>query len=212
MQALFEHGIWIPIEGMVNQVLTSSPKTQQSLCQYEGKQVRVSIKPKLELDVLILNQGIRLGRLHSEAQAEIRAHSFDFLSLLSSKDSRKLLESAKFELSGEQELIFELASLLDELDVDWIGLLQPYTGSFMAEKVSTGLAKLAQFGSQIPASSFVLKDFLEQETSKLASHKQIQSFSQQVKELDGQIQALSQRIKQITPSIKPRSGGANQHG
>lgn len=211
MQTLLEHGIWVPLEGVVNQVLASAPDTQDSLSQYEGTQIRICIKPKLEVDVLILKQGLRLGKFpQSQPQTEIHAYGHDFLTLLTAKKSQEQLESSRFELSGDNQLALELGAVVDALDVDWIRLLQPYTGTFMAQQFSAGLSQLKHLNMS-HALPEIIKDFLQQENPQLVSEKQMQAFNLQVKKLDEQTQALSQRIALLSkPSTK--IGGASKNG
>lgn len=203
MLSLLKHGLWIPIEGAINQVLIKHPDMQNELAKYESKHVQITIHHGSKTDLLILNQGIHLGEFsESSPDAAINASAQNFIALLVD-NNRSNLNSNKFELTGDETLIEELFDIFSSTQLGWDKLLSPYfgstlgnTGNVLAQKISSGIAFVKQQHQQNFAKNplpNVMKDFLEQEASLLANQQQMKSFSEQINKLDQQVDQLIER-------------------
>lgn len=210
MRTVLEHAIWIPLEGIINQLLSKSNSSQSQLGQYEGKHIRIGIQSTTQFDILILSQGIRLGRFtDSQPHAEIHAPKQAFLALLSSPNKREQLESSQFELLTDPQLILEIADIMGALSLDWSRLLQPYIGEFATQKLHIGMTSLKNLGKQTSIIPKIFKDFLEQEKPHLASAEAMQERRKQILELNKQAQKLSERVDAL---IQSKSKKAEKHG
>lgn len=210
MRTVLEHAIWIPIEGIVNQLLSQSKPSQSQLGQYEGKHIRVDVQSTTQFDVLILKQGIRLGRFpDAQPHAEIHAQRQAFLTLLSRPNKREQLESSQFELLTDPQLILEIADIISVLSLDWNRLLQPYIGELATQKLHVGIESLKSLGKQTSIIPRIFKDSLEQEKPHLASSGAMQERRKQITELNKHAQKLSERVESL---IQSKSKKAEKHG
>ncbi len=209
MSLILSHALWLPIEGTVNQLLANAPLSQQQLTAHAGKQLQVQIQPYLQFELLILNQGIRLGKLNADTEiaTKISGQIQDFKGLLQAHDKLAYLNSGQLEYLGDQALIASLIDIFTQLNIDWFSLLSPYTGSMLAASLSTGAKRLKRTLRPSFKAKFILQDFLQQESQQLVSHQQLQHFQQQITELAQRTEQLSQQIVRLSSSTGNQSHG-----
>lgn len=194
------------VERAINHALRSDPVTADQLIQHTGRLVTLETTlPPLAIYALIVEDGVELyHRSDATPDVSVKGSPVDLASVLLNWRTRPGLIGGPVDIAGNRELLQDLQELAQGLNIDWGALLEPLTGSELAQQLDFGARRLfgwarqavSRFGEQ-------LGDYVGNEAGLIPSRRAVYEFGQDVDELRLDVERLEVRIRHLRK--EPRS-------
>ena len=194
------------VERAINTALRAAPDTAAKLAVHTGRLVAVEVTlPPLSVYALIVEDGVELYH-RSDAQADItiQGSPVDIAAQLLNWKTRPSVIGGPVRIEGNRELLQELQQLALQLDIDWGALLEPITGSELAQQLDYGARRFFGWARET-ATRLVeqIGDYASNESALMPSRRERYEFGQDIDELRMDVDRLEARIQQL------RRHGAN---
>ncbi|EKF76124.1 hypothetical protein A11A3_01480 [Alcanivorax hongdengensis A-11-3] len=198
------------VERAINTALRSDPATAERLAVHAGRLVAIEVTlPPLAVFALIVEDGVELyHRSDAQADVSVSGNPVDLAAVLLDWRTRPGLIGGPVAINGNRELLQDLQELARELQIDWGALLEPITGSELAQQLDSGARRL--FGWARQAASRLgeqLGDYMANESGLTPSRRDVYEFGQDVDELRMDVDRLEARIRQLRNRMTPTEEG-----
>jgi ubiquinone biosynthesis protein UbiJ len=208
LEATFVAGV----ERAINAALRADPATQQRLARHSGRLIAVHLTlPPLTTFVLVVEDGLELYHA-SDADPDVRltGSPLDLAAQLFDWDKAPALIGGPVRIEGDRELLQDLVAIARELDMDWGALMEPVTGSELAQQIDYGARRVfgwaretfSRLGNQ-------LGDYLRDESRLVALRRDVYEFNQDVDELRMDLDRLGARVARLKTRLEPGDGDAD---
>lgn len=193
-----EHGL--------NRVLRLDATALPRLSRLEGKVIRIDCQaPALELYLLPGGDGLVLAA-HWAAPADctLRAPAASLLRLALSKEKTAVLHRPEVELDGDSAAFMELASVLQDLELDWEYEVSRWLGPVGTQLLAGHLRSRAGWaGQSLDSLRQNLADYLAEESRTLVGQREAEARFAELDRLKIDLDRLEARIGRLTRKSPP---------
>lgn len=189
--AIFSHSL----ENLVNQALRLDPASGAAMKKLAGQAVALKLQG-LDIQVYLLldEQILVLADYTGEVNAGIQAPPFTLLYLLT-QPTVTLANQSDVVLAGNTGLIYRLAQIFKQLDLDWEAVLAQFFGNSLAHPLNYWLQKTKNYTqTQWQTAQLNWVEFFQEEAKYLPPPAEVQHFFQAVDTLRDDIARLTQRV------------------
>lgn len=202
LPAVLSQALCLPIEALINRLLTQDPVSLARLAREEGRLLSLDIERVTRVNVRLERHGVSLS-LTPEADAEVtlRGELADFLALSQAEDKANALINSKIDIVGDTDLALSLTRTMQALDIDWEAAVQPLTGSLLAHQLGRGMRGLLRWSKDTGDTYRTAgKEYLEDELKIVTPAPLLTSFSRSVDELRLAADRLEARLSRLEQS------------
>ena len=188
------------VERAINTALRSDPVTADKLAVHAGRLVAVDVTlPPLAIYALIVEDGVELyHRSDATPDVAVKGSPMDLAALLLEWKTRPGAIAGPVDISGNRELLLELQQLARELHIDWGAVLEPITGSELAQQLDYGARRLFGWARQAAGRlAEQLGDYVGNESGLTPSRREVYEFGQDVDDLRLNVDRLEARIQRL---------------
>lgn len=196
--ATAEHGL--------NRVLKLDSTALPRLAALRGKVIAIDCQaPQLSLYLLPDGEGVRLASdWQAAADCRLQAPASSLVQLLLSTEKTAILHQPQVELLGDAQPLMELASVLQDLNLDWEHELSLWLGPVAAGLLGSQVRSAARWGSNSVNSlrlNFI--DYLSEESRTLVGQREAQARFAELDELKLRLDRLEARCARLTRKSDP---------
>lgn len=185
-------------ETTIQRALRYDPGSRQAMGQLAGQVLALQFtQPELTIYILPNDQGLALAS-HWEGgvSARLTGKPWDFLRLVQGEQSS--LAGSGVHLEGSTALVQELQRIARQLDIDWEEALSEVLGDVAGHQGAQWLRTGGQWLQAREAQARrLLGEFLTQEASILPSRPELDSFYQDLDELQMAVDRAEARLNQL---------------
>lgn len=178
---------------------------------HSGRLVAIEVTlPPIAVFALIVEDGVELyHRSDATADVSVRGNPMDLAAQLLDWNTRPGVIGGPVQITGNSDLLQELQDLARELHIDWGALLEPVTGSELAQQIDYGARQLFGWAKQA-ASRLVdqLGDYVGNESGLIPSRREVYEFGQDVDDIRMDVDRLDARIQRL----RAARNGKNDNG
>lgn len=192
------------VEGGLNPLLQTDRVALGRLAGLAGQVVEVRVNGSaLRLYLIPHGEGLQLAK-HWEAvpACTLTASAGQLLQLALNSEKNPVLHQPGVSIEGNSGVLMELASILEDLQLDWPYLLQQWLGPLAAGLLSGGARAGSDWirsgGASLKAN---LADYLAEESRMLVGNNEAQLHFAQLEQLKLQLDRLEARVGLITQRI-----------
>ncbi|MED5389909.1 MAG: SCP2 sterol-binding domain-containing protein [Pseudomonadota bacterium] len=199
------------VERAINTALRSDPASADKLAVHAGRLLAIEVSlPPLAIYALIVEDGVELyHRSDATADVTVKGSPMDLASLLLNWNTRPGVIGGPVDISGNRELLQEMQQLARELHIDWGAILEPVTGSELAQQLDYSARRLFGWARQAAGRlSEQLADYVGNESGLTPGRRDVYEFGQDVDELRMDVDRLDARIQRL----RAARSGTNDHG
>lgn len=186
----------------INKVLLLDEDVPLALQKMQGKVIQLQIThPELDVFLFVHADEIEvMSGFDGEIDTTITGSAF---SLTSMSKSNKGLFTGDVKISGDVELGKRFSRFIDRIDVDLEEHLSSFVGDAAAYQIGLSIRKIQQFvNKNIDNNQQNLSEYLQEEISLLASHHEINSFTESVDEVRSTFDRLQARVSLLEKQHK----------
>tara|TARA_R110002073_G_scaffold11861_1_gene53327 strand:+ start:112265 stop:112915 length:651 start_codon:yes stop_codon:yes gene_type:complete len=185
------------LERAVNSALRSDPSTARALNTHSGRLISIQLTlPPIQIFILIVEDGIEFyHQSDAEADVDLKGGAIDLLAQLLEWRGAPSVIGGPVTVRGDRELLQDIIAIAKQIDIDWGALAEPLLGSEFAQQIDYSARRL--FGWARNAATRLsgqLSEYLREESSLLASRREVFEFNQDVDELRADTDRLAARI------------------
>jgi|Laugresp1bdmlbsn_1035097.scaffolds.fasta_scaffold14706_2 ubiquinone biosynthesis protein UbiJ len=195
--SLLQTALLIPVEALLNRLLTLDAASAARLSALEGRTLAVFVTtPEFALYVSVRNRQLHLSPIfEGEPTASLRGSATALLQVLMQRNPVHSLAPYRVELRGSTGFVQDLQTLLRDLDMDWEFQLSRFIGDLPVAAVSTTMASGKEFvASSARAVKDNLQDYLAYECELFPSRAALELLQMQLQELALRTDRLEARI------------------
>ncbi|MZR62578.1 SCP2 domain-containing protein [Alcanivorax sp. DP30] len=197
-------------ERAINTALRTDPATAGKLAVHSGRLVAIEVTlPPLAIYALIVEDGVELyHRSDATADVAVKGNPMDLAAQLLDWNTRPGVIGGPVQITGNSDLLQELQALARQLHIDWGALLEPITGSELAQQLDYGARQFFGWARQA-ASRLVdqLGDYVGNESGLIPSRREVYEFGQDVDDIRMDVDRLDARIQRL----RAARSGSNEH-
>ena len=203
------------VERAINTALRTDPATAAKVAVHSGRLVAIEITlPPIAVYALIVEDGVELyHRSDATADVSVKGNPMDLAAQLLDWQTRPGVIGGPVQITGNSDLLQELQELVRELHIDWGALLEPVTGSELAQQIDYGARQFFGWAKQA-ASRLVdqLGDYVGNESGLIPSRREVYEFGQDVDDLRMDVDRLDARIQRLqTTRAEQNHNGSTDH-
>jgi ubiquinone biosynthesis protein UbiJ len=188
------------VERAINTALRSDPASADRLALHAGRLLAIEVTlPPLAIYALIVEDGVELyHRSDANADVTVKGNPMDLASLLLNWNTRPGVIGGPVDISGNRELLQEMQQLARELQIDWGAILEPVTGSELAQQLDYSARRLFGWARQAAGRlTEQLADYVGNESGLTPGRRDVYEFGQDVDELRMDVDRLDARIQRL---------------
>ncbi|MCG8392976.1 MAG: SCP2 sterol-binding domain-containing protein [Pseudomonadales bacterium] len=188
------------VERAINTALRSDPATADRLAVHAGRLVAIETTlPPVAIYALVVEDGVELyHRSDATPDVAVKGNPVDLAALLLDWKSRPGVIGGPVDITGNRELLQELQTLARELHIDWGAILEPITGSELAQQLDVGARRLFHWARQTAGRlADQLGDYVGNESGLIPSRRDVYEFGQDVDELRMDVDRLAARVQRL---------------
>ena len=198
----------LPVEKILNQLLSNDPYLAAQLAPFDGKTIEVqSTAPTTAICCSIDGGAIRLSSLGSEyvglqADAVIVGRAVDLVDMLFTDNSSRALANPAISISGDAVLVQELYGTMRKLDMRWQDYLAPFLGDVITnelEQVADSSRRWAKHANTSVRRN--IDDYLREETHLLPDRNEVAAFSDGLDRLKLDIDRIQARARLLNERL-----------
>ncbi len=202
------------VERAINTALRTDPATAAKVAMHSGRLVAIEVTlPPMAVYALIVEDGIELyHRSDATADVAVKGSPMDLAVQLLDWNTRPGVIGGPVQITGNSELLQELQELAQGLHIDWGALLEPLTGSELAQQIDYGARQLFGWARQA-AGRLVdqLGDYVGNESGLIPQRREVYEFGQDVDELRMDVDRLDARIQRLRAADNAARTGSPDH-
>ncbi|MBB3102889.1 ubiquinone biosynthesis accessory factor UbiJ [Azomonas macrocytogenes] len=192
----------------VNAALRMDPAALPHLATISGLIVEIECTtPPWKLFVQVGDTGLRLAA-HWEAEADVhlRTSARSLLHLALTRDKLAVLQGREVTLQGNRQALFELAAVLQNLELDWEYELSRWLGPLGGQLLGSSFKGQREWIGQSIASLYqMLADYLNEETRALVGQAEAQARFAELDDMNATLSRLEARIERLAQNPTPRA-------
>lgn len=199
----------LPIEKIINGLVSHDPHIKARLRSFDGKAIKVlSQSPDFSICLLFDEGELKLSAIDSstlmlEVDATISGKAEDLLQLLLSRPQQRALANPAISISGDAILVQELYDVVSSMDLDWEDYLAPVLGDIVSNEVGKFSREAKNFSQQAGTKlQRNLHDYLVEETRVVPAGEELDSFNNDLDQLRLNIDRASARAAQISSRLE----------
>ena len=199
------------MERAINTALRSDPASADRLALHAGRLLAIEVTlPPLAIYALIVEDGVELyHRSDANADVTVKGNPMDLAALLLNWNTRPGVIGGPVDISGNRELLQEMQQLAGELQIDWGAILEPVTGSELAQQLDYSARRLFGWARQAAGRlTEQLADYVGNESGLTPGRRDVYEFGQDVDELRMDVDRLDARIQRL----RTARTGTNSNG
>jgi ubiquinone biosynthesis protein UbiJ len=196
------------VELGLNRVLALDSTALPRLARLSGRVIAVDCTaPALQLFILPSGDGLQLaGQWAGEADCRLRAPAASLLRLATSTDKTAVLHSPQVELDGDSAALLELASILQDLELDWEYELSRWLGPVASQLLGSHIRSRANWtGKTLDSLRLNLADYLSEESRSLVGQREADARFAELDRLKLALDRLDARIERLIQPHKPNA-------
>jgi ubiquinone biosynthesis protein UbiJ len=196
------------VELGLNRVLALDSTALPRLARLSGRVIAVDCTaPALQLFILPSGDGLQLaGQWAGEADCRLRGPAASLLRLATSADKTAVLHSPQVELDGDSAALLELASILQDLELDWEYELSRWLGPVASQLLGSHLRSRANWtGKTLDSLRLNLADYLSEESRSLVGQREADARFAELDRLKLALDRLDARIERLIQPHKPNA-------
>ncbi len=210
---LFSTTALATVERAINTALRTDPATAAKVAVHSGRLVAIEVTlPPIAVYALIVEDGVELyHRSDATPDVAVKGTPMDLAAQLLDWKTRPGVIGGPVQISGSSELLQELQDLARELQIDWGALLEPITGSELAQQIDFGARQFFGWAKQA-ASRLVdqLGDYVGNESGLIPSRREVYEFGQDVDDIRMDVDRLDARVQRLRAARASDAGqGSN---
>lgn len=199
-------GLLAGAEVGLNRVLAMDSTALPRLAGLSGRVIAVEcVAPNLQLFILPSATGLQLAaQWAGEADCRLRAPAASLLRLATSSDKTSILHSADVSLEGDSAALLALASILQDLELDWEYELSRWLGPVGSQLLGAHVRSRANWTRQTLGSLRLnLADYLSEESRSLVGQREADARFAELDHLKLSLDRLDARIERLAQRHKP---------
>ena len=194
------------IDTGINALLKLDPVSQSRLRALSGQVLAIQAnQPDLPLYLLFQQDGLQLAA-HWEAPADctLRGSTAELWHLLTAHDKLAALYQPGISIEGNKDLLVNLSTILQDMNIDWEYQLQQWVGPVAAGLAGSHIRQRSQWaGDNIASLQQRLQDWLSEETRLLVGKNEAESYFAELDQLKLQLDRLDARTALIRRQLEP---------
>ncbi len=184
------------LESAVNRALALAPEGAQQLSLLSGHIFAIHCTaPELEVQIHILEQGIRLTRFNEgEVTTTVTGSASDFTELAGSADPTATLINGGLALEGDSAALIELQKITSQLEVDWEAPLVTTLGDVAGHRLAQLLRGTLSWGREaVDSFARQLDEFIHEEARLSPPRLELEDFYTDIRTLEQKVERLESR-------------------
>ena len=197
-------GLLASVESGVNRVLRLDSTALARMRPLTGKVIAVECaSPALQLFILPSDEGLLLaGQWAADADCTLRAPASSLLRLALSKDKTAVLHGPQVDLEGDSHVLMELATILQDLELDWEFELSRWIGPVATALIAGHVRSRANWYQHGFASlNQNLAEYLSEEARTLVGEREAQARFNELDQLKLDLDRLEARVERLSRSL-----------
>ena len=199
-------GLLAGVELGLNRVLAMDSTALPRLAGLNGRVIAVEcVAPNVQLFILPSATGLQLAaQWAGEFDCRLRAPAASLLRLATSRDKTSILHSAAVSLEGDSAALLALASILQDLELDWEYELSRWLGPVGSQLLGGHVRSRAGWTRQALDSLHLnLADYLSEESRSLVGQREADARFAELDHLKLSLDRLDARIERLAQRHKP---------
>jgi len=197
-------GLLASVELGLNRVLRLDSTALPRLAPLNGKVIAVDCRsPALQMFIVPSDEGLLLAaHWAADADCTLRAPAASLLKLALSKDKTAVLHGPEVELDGDSGVLLALASVLQDLELDWEYELSRWLGPVATQLLGGHLRSRARWYQQGFASlNQNLADYLAEESRALVGQREAEARFSELDQIKLDLERLEARFERLSRSL-----------
>ena len=197
-------GLLASVESGVNRVLRLDSTALARMRPLTGKVIAVECaSPALHLFILPSDEGLLLAaQWAADADCTLRAPASSLLHLALSKDKTAVLHGPQVDLEGDSHVLMELATILQDLELDWEFELSRWIGPVATALIAGHVRSRANWYQHGFASlNQNLAEYLSEEARTLVGEREAQARFNELDQLKLDLDRLEARVERLSRSL-----------
>ena len=208
MNALLSISLAAPIEALLNAVLQQDAAATRRLTSLSGKAVTLQCTTGLpcRLTLVVEEQRISLRSTYEGTpDATLTATAGALLRLATGGSRTDALFNPEIALAGDTHVIESLASLIQDLEIDWEAHFASVLGDVITYPLSQLTRRAHQWGTRTAASLHQdIHEYLHEEIAVLPTRSEVAQFGNRLDELRLTLDRAQARLRQLDMQLTPR--------
>lgn len=197
------------LEFVVNKALELDPATLKRLSELDGKVLLIHCQsPDIKVYCLPGNTGVQFKSWHDEADvnSSLSGKLSQFVQLMQADDKAAALINGDLSVHGNSQDFVALQAILAQLDIDWEQPISRVFGDVGGHQLGRLIRGGLAFGQQAQENLQVqLEQFIHQEAGLLPAREELESFYQDVGDLNLRVDRLQARLARIQQRISKQN-------
>ncbi len=192
------------VELGLNRVLRLDSTALPRLAQLNGKVIAVDCRsPALQMFIVPSDEGLMLAaHWAADADCTLRAPASSLLALAVSKDKTAVLHGPEVELDGDSGVLLALASVLQDLELDWEYELSRWLGPVAAQLLGGHLRSRARWYQQgFTSLNQNLAEYLAEESRALVGQREAEARFSELDQIKLDLERLEARFERLSRSL-----------
>ena len=197
-------GLLASVESGVNRILRLDSTALARMRPLTGKVIAVECaSPALHLFILPSDEGLLLAaQWAADADCTLRAPASSLLHLALSKDKTAVLHGPQVDLEGDSHVLMELATILQDLELDWEFELSRWIGPVATALIAGHVRSRANWYQHGFASlNQNLAEYLSEEARTLVGEREAQARFDELDQLKLDLDRLEARVERLSRSL-----------
>ncbi|MFJ2366280.1 SCP2 domain-containing protein [Pseudomonas sp. NPDC087697] len=197
-------GLLASVELGLNRVLRLDSTALPRLARLNGKVIAVDCRnPALQMFILPSDEGLMLAaHWAADADCTLRAPAASLLALALSKDKTSVLHGPEVELDGDSGVLLALASVLQDLELDWEYELSRWLGPVATQLLGGHLRSRARWYQQgFTSLNQNLADYLAEESRALVGQREADARFSELDQIKLDLERLEARFERLSRSL-----------
>ncbi len=199
--------LW-PAQQILSALVDSDPHIQKALNQFSGKAIQIAVSnPGFNVCLVFDEDNIRLNSLDAEAHgiptdAVIRGTLQELLRLLLDKSSSTSLVASDIEVSGDTQLVQDLFTTMNRLDLEWGDYLAPFIGDIATQELDRAAkSSNAWFQEARVNVHRNIDEYLKEEIRLFPHQNELNNFRDGVDDLRLRLDRLQARLEALNKHL-----------
>ena len=197
-------GLLASVESGVNRILRLDSTALARMRPLTGKVIAVECaSPALHLFILPSDEGLLLAaQWAADADCTLRAPASSLLHLALCKDKTAVLHGPQVDLEGDSHVLMELATILQDLELDWEFELSRWIGPVATALIAGHVRSRANWYQHGFASlNQNLAEYLSEEARTLVGEREAQARFDELDQLKLDLDRLEARVERLSRSL-----------
>ncbi len=209
---LFGNAALWPAEQIINRIIETDDHAQKLISNFDGRVVQVNVtQPTFPIRVNFESHKMRLTSIASAdfelaVDATVTASATTLSNLLLTDSSKRSLVSDDLTIEGDTQLVQDLFTAMNKLDIEWEDLLSPVLGDIGTNQLSEFFNSASDW---LDDSRSRMKrnvdDYLKEEAKLFPSAVELENWQSRLDQLKLRIDRSEARIQRLSAQFDSES-------